>query len=339
MRFPTSRPRRIIRRTGISALTTIGLLLAAATAASASPYGGPTPVSPGVVTASSMATPGDALTGTPPPSSETEPGPGAAPDLPEPDPSPDTLLPPGTAIEGPAPAPELATGTPKTYQVYATREGLTGHTTANGHVIVAKDHFVSLPSWHVLSAKGRNDYSVRVCAVGNGRCVYEPVWDVGPWNTHDDYWAAGRTEYPDLPRGKPEAQAAYQDNYHSGKDQFGREVANPAGIDLANGTITDGLGYASSAWVNVTFLWTGGGLRGDVSTDGSVLHVRSGPSTSNAIVGLAGPHARLPIECSRTGTSITHSSTTDIWYRLGPANYVSAAYVDVPNPSKINSCS
>jgi hypothetical protein len=35
-----------------------------------------------------------------------------------------------------------------------------------------------------------------------------------------------------LPRCKPEAESAYFDNYNHGEDQFGREVRNPAGIDL-----------------------------------------------------------------------------------------------------------
>lgn len=274
--------------------------------------------------------------------SDTQPGPGI--DTPAPPgfrPSPNTLLPTGTPLGTPAPPP-AATGTPKTYRVYATREGLVGHTTANGHKVVANDHFVSLPSWRALSPKGGNDYSVRACSVANGRCVYEPVWDVGPWNTGDAYWAADRGDWPKVPRGTPEAQAAYQDGYNNGKDQFGREVVNPAGIDLADGAIRDGLGFASSAWVKVTFLWTGGGLRGAVDAGGSVLHVRGGPTTADAIVGLAGPYAQLPIECRTPGQVVTNpsGSSTKRWYRVGAGNYVSAAYVKVPaaTKSKINRC-
>ena len=74
-------------------------------------------------------------------------------------------------------------------------------------------------------------------------CAFEPVWDVGPWNTKDDYWnpSATREMWKDLPQGKPEAQAAYQNGYNGGKDQFGRTVANPAGIDLADGVFWDAL--------------------------------------------------------------------------------------------------
>src|SRR5690348_16536396 len=67
--------------------------------------------------------------------------------------------------------------------VWATREGLVGGTTANGHIVQPRDNFVSLPSRNGLSAKGTGAMSVRVCA--NSRCVYEPVWDTGPWNTRD----------------------------------------------------------------------------------------------------------------------------------------------------------
>jgi hypothetical protein len=143
------------------------------------------------------------------------------------------------------------------YRVYATREGLVGGTTANGHVIRSRDHFVALPSRRGLSANGSHTYSVRVCAA-SGRCETAPVWDVGPWNTTDDYWnpSSTRQSWKNLAQGTPEAQAAYQSGYNGGKDQFGRKVANPAGIDLADGTFWDGLGLTNNAWVTVTYLWT-----------------------------------------------------------------------------------
>jgi hypothetical protein len=145
----------------------------------------------------------------------------------------------------------------RSYKVFATREGLVGGTTANGHKIKSRDHFVALPSGKSLSPNGKTTYKVKVCAA-NGRCETAPVWDVGPWNTKDDYWnpAASRQSWKNLPQGKPEAQAAYQSGYNGGKDQFGRKVANPAGIDLADGTFLDGLKLTDNAWVTVTYLWT-----------------------------------------------------------------------------------
>ena len=152
-----------------------------------------------------------------------------------------------SAVDGPyAPAQE-------TYQVYATREGLVGGTTANGHVIVDNDHFVALPSGSVLSNDGSDDYSVQVC--GPSACETAPVWDIGPWNLYDDYWDGNRSEFTDLDQGTPEAQAAYDDGYNGGYDDMGGQPSNPAGIDLADGTFYD-VGLDDNGYVTVTYLWT-----------------------------------------------------------------------------------
>src|SRR5207248_2168226 len=45
-----------------------------------------------------------------------------------------------------------------TVRLFATREGLTGKKTANGHTVVERDHFVALPSRRVLNSDGGNDY-------------------------------------------------------------------------------------------------------------------------------------------------------------------------------------
>jgi hypothetical protein len=141
----------------------------------------------------------------------------------------------------------------ESYQVYATREGLVGGTTANGHVIVDNDHFVALPSGSALSDEGTDDYSGQVC--GPSQCETAPVWDIGPWNVQDDYWDANRAEFTDLPQGEPEAQAAYEDGYNNDIDDLGGSVSNPAGIDLADGTFYD-VGLDDNGWVTVTYLWT-----------------------------------------------------------------------------------
>lgn len=215
------------------------------------------------------------------------------------------------------------------YTVFATREGLVGHTTANGHKIVARDHFVALPSRRGLSARRTGDYSVRVCAA-NGRCAWAPVWDVGPWNTRDDYWAGPgvRQEWHDLPQGKPASQAAYQDGYNNGKDQFGRKVANPAGIDLADGTFWDGLQLKNNAWVTVVYQWTGLNPAGFVRTPGDTLNVRTGPNSRSPIVGMAGNHAQVRVECVTAGEQVAGTvGTTNAWYRLAAGMFVSAAFV------------
>ncbi len=76
---------------------------------------------------------------------------------------------------------------PRRHRVFATREGLVGGTTANGHVVTERDLFVALPSRRALAPRDSSDYAVKVCAP-TGRCAFAPVWDVGPWNTRDDYW-------------------------------------------------------------------------------------------------------------------------------------------------------
>jgi len=140
-----------------------------------------------------------------------------------------------------------------TVRVWATREGLVGRPTANGHMIVDHDHFAALPSKRVLNANGKSDYQVQVSYKGRSATV--PIWDIGPWNTRDNYWDGKRELFPDLPRYTPQALAAWRDGYNNGRDQYGRWVSFPASIDLADGTFWDDLKMTVSDWVDVTFLW------------------------------------------------------------------------------------
>lgn len=223
-----------------------------------------------------------------------------------------------------------AAATALTYKVYGTREGLAGRTTANGHVITSRDHFVALPSGKALAPKGTGNYTVRVCKTDGSKCEYAPVWDVGPWNTKDDYWnpASVRSEYKDLPQGQPGAYAAYYNGYNGGKDDLGYKVGNPAGIDLADGVFWDGLGMSDNGNVNVTYLWTGSGPTGVVSTAGDPMNVRASASTSAAIKGLAANYAKVTIECYVEGDTVTGTfGTGNIWDRIGPGHYVSDTYL------------
>lgn len=159
------------------------------------------------------------------------------------------LTPKVTLAASNAPAPP----TGSTFRIYATREGLVGGTTSNGHVITPNDHFVALPCVCALSSKGGNEFQVKI---QNGdKTVTAPVWDVGPWNIDDNYWdLPQKRKYKGLAQGVPEATAAYYDNYNNGEDGAGRKVEIPAGIDIADGTFAD-LGMSASGWVTVTFLW------------------------------------------------------------------------------------
>ena len=120
-------------------------------------------------------------------------------------------------------------------------------------------YWVALPHKKVRFSGERR---VRITDVRKGTSAEAPVKDTGPWNIRDNYWRASkdRSTWNDLSRCVPEAQAAFFDNYHRGKDQFGREVTNPAAID-----ITPAVARRMDVWrkiqrrglikVRVRFLW------------------------------------------------------------------------------------
>ncbi|MFJ1806781.1 MULTISPECIES: SH3 domain-containing protein [unclassified Streptomyces] len=221
-----------------------------------------------------------------------------------------------------------------TYRLFATREGLTGQTTANGHVIQPRDHFVALPSRRMLAGNGGREYQVRLCYQRTGRCETAPVWDVGPWNTQDDYWnpPAQRQMWRDLPQGRPEAQAAYESGYNGGLDEFGRRVANPAGIDVADGTFWDGLGMTDNDWVDVTFQPTDGGGGQTTVTAWTQANVRSCAATTCGVVSTVQPDESYPANCWKTGQLVSAEGyTSDKWVELplraGGVGYVSGIYL------------
>jgi hypothetical protein len=187
-----------------------------------------------------------------------------------------------------------------TYRLYATREGLVGFTTANGHVIKERDRFVALPSRLGLSSK--NGYEKQVLVSYKGRYAVAPVWDVGPWNIKDNYWDEPdkRVTGRGLPRGWPAAHAQFFDGANGGISDKGHTVKSPAGIDLADGLFWDDLKMIGSDWVDVTFLWLspGGayftqplppGVRNPVgaftSTDSKRYFAETGHSLANPFKG------------------------------------------------------
>lgn len=222
-----------------------------------------------------------------------------------------------TADATPTPRLLAAPTSPFSARVFATRLGLVGNTTANGHRVATDDRFVALPSRRALAPRDRGDYTVQVCA-DTGRCTWAPVWDVGPWNTEDDYWGTDRESFRDLPRGVPQAQAARLDGYDDGRDGFGRRVANPAGIDLADGTFRRDLGLTDNAWVDVTYLWTGSGPAGTAGDD--AVTVRSAPAADAAVVGTVAPLSRVPVQCTAAG-----------FLRIDTDRYVPAEALEAPD--------
>jgi hypothetical protein len=104
--------------------------------------------------------------------------------------------------------------------------------------------------------KKQGGYRIRIRR--GERRVSAPVREVGPWNIRDNYWQSRRYRdmWDDLPRCKPEAQVAYFRNYHRGRDQFGRKVLNPAGVDLTPRVARRlGLKKYENAWVYVRYPW------------------------------------------------------------------------------------
>ena len=94
---------------------------------------------------------------------------------------------------------------------------------------------------------------------GSGSSTVKPrVKETGPWNIRDNYWARwkNRTRFKRAGRCNPEAQEAYYHNFHRGKDQFGRKVLNPAGIDITP-AVAHGMNLKTyqNAWVYVRFPW------------------------------------------------------------------------------------
>lgn len=110
---------------------------------------------------------------------------------------------------------------------------------------------VALPHRKLKFARG-----YRTTLTLKGRRVSAPIKEVGPWNTYDNWWdpVSRRTMWKDLPRGKPEATAAFFNNYNRGKDEFGREVLNPAGVDLTPAVARRlGLAKYQNAYIYVSY--------------------------------------------------------------------------------------
>ena len=118
---------------------------------------------------------------------------------------------------------------------------------------------VALPHWR---PKWEGGFNVRLRRGGHKAKVR--VKEVGPWNIYDNYWSSRRS-YEQMKRWKdlrhlsrctPWAQAAYFRNYNHGKDQYGRRVTNPAGVDLTPRVARAlGLSKYQNAWIYVRYPW------------------------------------------------------------------------------------
>ncbi len=166
---------------------------------------------------------------------------------------------------------------PRSFSIFATRYDSTGAYT------------VALPDKCLKFSNGGNSicaddgystgqgYSVIMSYKGSTGAV---VGESGPWNVDDNFWSTAsdpqpRRMFADLGLGMPEAQAAFFNGYNGGKDQFGRKVSAPFGIDLARQVSIDiGLEPGNNDWITVSFMWTDGwgGTKGKGSPkDGTSL--------------------------------------------------------------------
>ncbi|HEB12188.1 MAG TPA: hypothetical protein ENI11_00740 [Actinobacteria bacterium] len=154
-----------------------------------------------------------------------------------------------------------ASGTPLSYRVYATQyDGYTNYEVA------VPDKYLKFANlgWEHRPGYERNDYAIDL-DYGAKSVRNVKILEVGPWNIDDNYWndagaqARPRRLYTDLPKGMPEAQAAFFDDYNGGKDHLGRVVLNPAGIDLTPaGAKVLGIGKYQNKWIDVTYTWETG---------------------------------------------------------------------------------
>ena len=219
------------------------------------------------------------------------------------------------------PIPLARTSSASSATVYATREGLVGLKTANGHVIVANDHFVALPSRRALNrSDSPADLEFEVQLERGSRTARLPVWDVGPWNTTDDWWnpTAFRQSWKDLATGMPQAQAAFAQGYNQGLDGSGRAVRNQAGIDLADGAFWQDLGMLDNGAVGVTALWQ---LNATVGTRVQARHWAK-------VRAAAGGTVLDTVDCGQSGTVVAGPDSATVsghWYLFYRVQWTGAA--------------
>lgn len=243
-------------------------------------------------------------------------------------------------VAGPAEYQALSSGAEPvapTFRVRATRMGMVGGRTANGYIIQPRAHFVSLPSWRSLASRGGYEYQVRITY--RGRSAVAPVWDVGPWNTRDDYWSVSRERFGDLPRGWPQDHAAFYDRHNGGYAEKGY-VRFPTAIDVGDGVWWDALGIVGDqAEVEVTFLWLG---RDPLAAAASPPD----PNATEFVVDELGPAFlpnratwyRSPTGCGEGGHAYWTLTTTDpaqsenkaFWQPNLPVEALYDVYVHVP---------
>lgn len=235
-----------------------------------------------------------------------------------------------------------------TYQITATREGLVGGTTSNGHVIVPDDHFVALPActpancnWggispgqthptygYIANCGATTTCFVRVTNPANGECRVEPVWDTGPWFTNDNWWDTAELRNLNnlsstvniLPQGYAGADAArdglnvgYGISNGIGISNVGYQTGNRASIDIADGTWQDiGFSYgAGPVTVVVTMLWQSG--ESISAAREACLGDVDPPADEDAVISIAPTFGEAGESVAVTGTGFSAGESVGIY--------------------------
>lgn len=148
---------------------------------------------------------------------------------------------------------------PRSYSIYATRYDSKG-----AYTVALPDKCLKFANAgsHICDSDGYSVGQGYAVFISYKKGVGVTVGESGPWNVDDNYWSRlsdpqPRRMFADLGLGIPEAQAAYFNGYNGGKDQFGRKVTGPYGIDLARQVSIDiGLEPGVNDWITVSFMWT-----------------------------------------------------------------------------------
>lgn len=162
---------------------------------------------------------------------------------------------------------------PRTYKIYATRYDSKGR-----YTVALPDQCLKLTNGGLRTCTDKGyivgqTYSV---FISYKKSLGVNVGESGPWNIDDNFWATltdptPRRMFADLPLGMPEAQAAFNNGYNGGLDQYGRKVTAPFAIDLSFEVAADlGLPNKVNDWVNVSFMWTEGWGFGSSSGGGTL---------------------------------------------------------------------
>jgi hypothetical protein len=148
-----------------------------------------------------------------------------------------------------------------------------------------------------------------------GECAWSQ--DLGAWQLNNCWWDVDQDRWDEIQYSADYAYVIWG------------ELGWPGWTTYNNGMYLDRLGEAQAA---IDAAGGEGHPTGVVTTgDGSPLQIRSGPSTSDPVVGSLSEGTVVAIACQTHGESVyseVWEVSTDLWDQVGPGEYVTDAYVD-----------